>query len=64
MSISCLCLNGVLNGIMGLSVNILYKGDKLPIQRSFFTYSMGNLLPALGLLNQLYNLCNFVIIFL
>ena len=30
------CLNGVLNGTTGLSVNILHKGDKLPVQRGFF----------------------------
>ena len=47
----------------GLSMNILCAGDKSPVQRSFFTNSTGDLLPALGFLDRLYNFCNFVIIF-
>ena len=47
----------------GLSMNILYAGDKLPVQRGFFTNSAGDLLSALGFLGGLYNFCNFVIIF-
>ena len=47
----------------GLSMNMLCMGNKLPVQRGFFTNSTGNLLPALGFLDGLYNFCNFVIIF-
>ena len=47
----------------GLSMNILRAGSKLPMQRSFFTNSAGDLLPALEFLGRLYNFCNFVIIF-
>ena len=43
----------------GLSMNILCAGDKSPVQRGFFTNSMG----ALGSLGGLYNFCNFVVIF-
>ena len=42
---------------------ILRVGNKSPVQRGFFTNSTGNLLPALGFLGGLYNVCNFVIIF-
>ena len=44
-------------------MNILCMGDKSPVQRGFFTNSMRDLLPALGFLGELYNFCNFVIIF-
>ena len=44
-------------------MNILLVGDKLPVQRDFFTNSAGDLLPTLGFLGGLYNFCNFVIIF-
>ena len=44
-------------------MKILNAGDKLLMQRGFFTDSMGHLLPALGFLGGLYNFCNFVIIF-
>ena len=47
----------------GLSMNILCAGDKLPVQRGFFTNSVGDLLPVVGFLGQLYNFCNSVIIF-
>ena len=47
----------------GLSMNILCTGDKLPMQRGFFKNGMGNLLPALRFLGELYNFCHFVIIF-
>ena len=50
--------------VTGLSVNILCTGDKSPMQRGFFTNSVGDLLPALGFLGRLYNFLNFVIIFL
>ena len=43
--------------------NILCVGDKSPIQRGFFNNSAGNLLPALSFLGELYNFCNFLIIF-
>ena len=43
----------------GLSMNILCAGDKSPVQRGFFTNSMG----ALGSLGGLYNFCNFAVIF-
>ena len=43
----------------GLSMNILCVGDKSPVQRGFFTNSMG----TLGSLGGLYNFCNFVVIF-
>ena len=43
----------------GLSMDILCAGDKSPVQRGFFTNSMG----ALGSLGGLYNFCNFVVIF-
>ena len=49
--------------ISGLSINILHAGDKLPVERGFFTNSMVDLLPALGFLGGIYNFCNFVIIF-
>ena len=38
-------------------------GHKSPVQRGFFRNSTGNLLPILGFLGELYNFCNFVIIF-
>ena len=41
-------------------MNILLVGDKLPMQRGFFTNSAGDLLSALGFLGGLYNFCNFV----
>ena len=44
-------------------MNILCMGDKSPVQRGFFTNNMRDLLPALGFLGELYNFCNFVIIF-
>ena len=44
-------------------MKILCAGYKLPMQRGFFTDSMGHLLPTLGFLGGLYNFCNFVIIF-
>ena len=47
----------------GPSMNILHTGDKLPVQRGFFTNSSGDLLPTLGFLGRLYNFCNLVIIF-
>ena len=50
-------------GTAGFSMNILYVDDKSPVQRGFFTNSVGELLPALGFLGRLYNFCNFVIIF-
>ena len=53
----------VLFHLIGLSMNILNTGDKLPKQRGFFTNSMGDLLPALGFLAGLYNFCNFGIMF-
>ena len=46
-----------------LSINILHAGNKSPVQRGFFANSMGDLLPTLGFLGELYNFCNFVIIF-
>ena len=47
----------------GFSMNILLVGNKSPMQKGFFTYSVGNLLPAVWFLCGLYNFCNFVIIF-
>ena len=44
-------------------MNILSAGDKLPVQRGFFTNSTGNLLPTLGHLGRLCYFCNFGIIF-
>ena len=41
-------------------MNILSAGDKSPVQRGFFTNSVGDLLPALGSLSGLYNFCNYV----
>ena len=35
----------------------------LPVQRDFFTNSVGDLLLALGFLGELDNFCNFEIIF-
>ena len=59
------CTNNIIGTILftGLSMNILYVGDKLPVQRGFFKNSAGDLLLALGFLGGLYNFCNFVIIF-
>ena len=48
---------------LGLSINILCAGDKSPVQRGFFTNSVGDLLPALGFLGGFYNFCNFVNVF-
>ena len=45
-------------------MNILHAGYKSPVQRDFFWNNAGDLLPALGFLGELYNFCNFVIIFL
>ena len=47
----------------GLLMNILHEGDKSPVQRGFFTNSVGNLLPTLWFLGGLYNFCNFVFMF-
>ena len=47
----------------GLWMNILRAGNKLPVQRVYFTNSAGNLLPALEFLGRLCNFCNLVIIF-
>ena len=47
----------------GLSMNILHVGDKSPVQRCFFTNSVGDLLPAQVFLGGLDNFSNFVIIF-
>ena len=44
-------------------MNILRAGDKSPVQRSFFSNSAGDLLPALEFLGRLYNFRNLVIIF-
>ena len=46
-----------------LSMDILCACNRLPLQRGFFKYSTGNLLPVLRFLGGLYNFCNFVIIF-
>ena len=43
--------------ITGLSMNILRTGNKLPVQRGFIKNN------ALRFLGELYNFCNFVIIF-
>ena len=44
-------------------MNILRMGNKSPVQRGFFTNSVGDLLPTLGFLGGLNNFCNFVILF-
>ena len=44
-------------------MNILSVGDKSPLQQGFFTNSVGDLLPALDFLSELYNFCNLVIMF-
>ena len=44
-------------------MNILRAGDKLQMQRGFFTNRASDVLPGLGDLGGLYNFCNFVIIF-
>ena len=44
-------------------MNILRAGDKLPMQRGFFTNSAEDLLLVLGFLGGLYNFYNFVVIF-
>ena len=44
-------------------MNIFHAGDKLPLQRVFFTNNVGDLLHALEFLGGLYNFCNFIIIF-
>ena len=41
-------------------MNILSVGDKSPMQRGFFTNSMGDLLSTLGFLGGLYNFCNCI----
>ena len=43
-------------------MNILHAGNVLPMQRGFFNNGVGDLLPALSFLGELYNFCNFVII--
>ena len=48
---------------IGRPMNILRMGYKSTVQRGFFTKSTSDLLPALGFLGELYNFCNFVIIF-
>ena len=45
------------------SMNILGVSIKSPTQKGFFKYSREDLLPALRFLGELYNFCNFVIIF-
>ena len=47
----------------GLSMNILHAGNKSPMQRGFFTNSVGDLLPTLGFLGGLFNFCNFIMTF-
>ena len=42
-------------------MNILHAGNKLPVQRGFPKNGMGDLLPVLRVLGELYNFCNFVI---
>ena len=49
--------------VTGYSKNYLHMGDKLPVQRGFFTNGASDLLPALGFLGGLYSFCNFVIIY-
>ena len=44
-------------------MNILRTGDKLPVQRGFFTNNVDDLLLAPEFLGGLYNFCNLVIIF-
>ena len=44
-------------------MTILRAGDKLPVQRGFFTNSARDLLPVLDFLGGLYNFCNLVIMF-
>ena len=44
-------------------MNVLCMGDKLPMQRAFFTKSAGDLLPTLDFLGEVYNFCNLVIMF-
>ena len=46
----------------GLSVNTLHAGNKSAVIKHFFKNSVGNLLPAIRFLGELYNFCNFVII--
>ena len=43
-------------------MNILCMGDKSLAQECFFKNRVGDLLPALRFLGELYNFCNFVII--
>ena len=50
-------------GVAGLSMNILHASDNSPMQRGFFTNSTGDLLPTQVFLGELYNICNFVLIF-
>ena len=49
--------------LSGLSMNILWAGNKSLVQLSFFTNSTGDLLPTLEFLGGLYNFCNLVIMF-
>ena len=44
-------------------MNIFRAGDKLPVQRGFFTDSARDLLPVLDFLGELNNFCNLVIMF-
>ena len=44
-------------------MNISHVGGKSPVQRGFYTNSVGDLLTALGFLGGLHNFCTFVIIF-
>ena len=44
-------------------MNILYAGNKSPMQRGIFTNNTGDFMLALGFLGGLYNFCNFVLIF-
>ena len=44
-------------------MNIFRAGDKLPVQRGFFTDSARDLLPVLDFLGELNIFCNLVIMF-
>ena len=44
-------------------MNILHTGNKLPVQKGFFDNILGDLLPTLRFLDELYIFGNFVIIF-
>ena len=45
--------------VTGLSMNILWKGNRSPAQKGFFKNSAGNLLPALRFHGGLYNFGNY-----